>query len=134
MLVIKELNDSDQNYLELCLHDYDHKLTQTNLNKKISYGYYDEGVLVAGITGKIEGFKILYIETLFVLEGYRKNGLGKLLLKQMEDRAKFEGVILIRLDTFSWQAKDFYILLGYELISSYELIEGYSEYFFIKRL
>lgn len=134
MLVIKELDDLDQNNLETNLKDYDIQKTNIDLNKKISYGYYDEGRLVAGIIGKIEGFKVLYVETLFVSENYRKHGLGKMLVSMIEEKAKFEGAKTIRLDTFSWQGRDFYYSLGYELIASYELTPGYNEYFFIKRL
>ena len=45
------------------------------------------------------------------------------------------GVNLIRLDTFSWQGKEFYEALGYEVVGSYENpTDGYAEFFFIKRI
>ena len=53
----------------------------------------------------------------------------------MEKRAADMGVTVIRLDTFSWQGKEFYEALGYEIAGSYENApEGYAEYFFLKRL
>ena len=53
----------------------------------------------------------------------------------MNEKAKELGANTIRLDTFSWQGKEFYISLGYEVVGSYENIEeGYEEYFFIKRI
>ena len=82
----------------------------------------------------IKIFAVLFFESLFVLEEYRMHKIGSSLIKKMEEYAKFEGMLIIRLDTFSWQAKDFYLKLGYELISSYEIKEGFSEYFFLKRL
>ena len=45
------------------------------------------------------------------------------------------GVNTIRLDTFDWQGKDFYEALGYRCVGSYDNAEdGYSEYFFMKRI
>lgn len=134
MLVMRELNGEDTHRLEDGLKEYDFKCTNSNLNKKISYGYFEDNKLIAGIIGKIEGFKVLYIETLYVEEGYRKHGLGRQLISLIEQRAKFEGASTIRLDTFSWQGRDFYNSIGYELIASYELELGYSEFFFVKRL
>lgn len=134
MLVMKDISDEDQTKLELFLHEYDYQLTNTNNNKKISFGYYDNGELVAGITAKIEGYKILYIETLFVNEKYRHLGIGKTLLLKMEERAIFEGIKLIRLDTFSWQALDFYKKNGYEVATSYEICDSAYEYILTKRL
>lgn len=134
MLVIKELDGSYRRSLEDYLEAYDTKKTNVNENKTVSFGYFLEDKLVGGITAKIEGFHIMYIESLFVLEEYRMHKIGSSLIKKMEEYAKFEGILIIRLDTFSWQAKDFYLKLGYELISSYEIKEGFSEYFFLKRL
>ena len=50
-------------------------------------------------------------------------------------RAKEMGVNTIRLDTFSWQGKEFYESLNYEVVGNYEnTIDGYMEYFFMKRI
>jgi len=134
MLVIKDINEEDQTKLELFLHAYDYLETKENNNKKISFGYYDNIELVAGITAKIEGYKILYIETLFVSEKLRHLGIGKDLLTKMEERAIFEGIKLIRLDTFSWQALDFYKKMGYVVVANIELSDSLYEYILIKRL
>ena len=40
-----------------------------------------------------------------------------------------------RLDAFNWQGKEFYEALDYTCVGSYENKEdGYSEYFFLKRI
>lgn len=53
----------------------------------------------------------------------------------MEKRAKKMGVNTILLDTFSWQGKEFYEALQYEVVGKYEnTIDGYAEYFFLKRI
>lgn len=134
MLVICELNDEDSRKLEESLHHYDYLKTQISNNKTISYGFYDKEVLVAGINAKLEGYNILYVETLFVDVNYRNQKLGTKLMKLIEERAVFEGAKTIRLDTFSFQAKDFYLRLGYKVIGEHEIDEKISEYFLIKNL
>ena len=80
-------------------------------------------------------FKILYVSTVFVSEEYRGKGVGKSLICEMENRAKKLGANVIRLDTFSWQGRDFYRALGYEEVGHYANEEdGYEEHFFLKRI
>ena len=68
-------------------------------------------------------------------EEYRRKGYGKSLIEEMEKRASEMGVNTIRLDTFSWQGKEFYEALNYEIVGSYESnSDGYAEYFFLKRI
>ena len=99
-----------------------------------SFGFRN-GKLIAGLDACITAFKILYVSTVFVDEEYRRKGLGAKLVREMEKRAAALGVNTIRLDTFNWQGKEFYEALGYRSAGHYENPEdGYSEYFFVKRI
>lgn len=61
--------------------------------------------------------------------------MGKELLKEAESRAKALGANMIRLDTFNWQGREFYLKLGYEEVGQYSSPEdGFSEHFFVKML
>ena len=74
-------------------------------------------------------------KSVFVDEKYRRKGIGERLIRKMEKRALEMGVNTIRLDTFDWQGKDFYEALGYKCVGQYDNTEdGYSEYFFLKRI
>ena len=80
-------------------------------------------------------FKILYVSTVYVDKDYRRKGLGKKMILEMEKKAKELGANTIRLDTFSFQGKEFYEALNYKIIVSYyNEIDNYSEYFFLKRI
>jgi GNAT superfamily N-acetyltransferase len=74
----------------------------------------EEGNLMAGITSRIYLKECLYVYVLFVNEDKRKQGLGSILLKTLEQEALSLGVKLIHLSTFDFQAKDFYLKHGYE--------------------
>lgn len=89
----------------------------TNLN----YNIKDESNnIIAGINSILYYWNMLYIDILFVNENYRKKGLGGKLLKTLETEAIAQGAELIYLDTFDFQAKDFYIKNGYEIFGVLE--------------
>lgn len=75
----------------------------------------ESGEVIAGILSKMYCWNCLYIDVLWVEEVYRKDGLGTKLLMEIEKIAKEKECHLIHLDTFDFQAKDFYIKQGYEI-------------------
>lgn len=101
----------------------------------IRLGIEEDGEIVAGLDACVTAFRILYVSTVFVKESHRRKGYGRALIGEMERRAAELGVDTIRLDSFSWQGKEFYEALGYEVVGSYEnSADGYAEYFFLKRI
>ena len=121
--------------VEEMLNDFDEHFIPYKMDGNIQIGIEEDGRIIAGLDACITAFKILYVSTVFVDEKYRRKGYGKMLIEEMERRAKEMGVNTIRLDTFSWQGKDFYEALNYEVVGYYENKEdGYAEYFFVKRL
>lgn len=69
--------------------------------------------VLAGITGNTFG-NWLEIKYFYVNEDLRGTGVGKKLLRQMEQAAKSRGCRFSFLDTFSFQAKPFYEKNGYK--------------------
>ena len=132
---IIELNEQQVEQIEEKLTVFDDRFIPQKLEGSIQIGIEEDGKIVAGLDACITTFKILYVSTVFVDEACRRRGLGKRLMEEMEKRAKAMGVNTIRLDTFSWQGKEFYEALGYQVAGSYEnTLDGYAEYFFVKRL
>jgi len=76
----------------------------------------DSGVEIAGILSGIGYWKGLEIRIIWVKENYRKAGLGTHLLNHIENIAIENGAIVSMLDTFDFQAEEFYIKNGYEVI------------------
>ena len=93
----------------------------------------NNGNIIAGILSKMYCWNCLYIDVLWVKEEHRKDGLGSRLLKEIESVAIEKGCYLIHLDTFDFQAKDFYIKHGYEVFGVLdECPEGHKRYFLKK--
>lgn len=132
---IVNLNEQQIEEIEDKLSDFDEKYITYRLNGNIQIGIEENGKIIAGLDACLTAFKILYVSTVFVEEEYRRKGYGTKLMKEMEKRAKELGANMIRLDTFNWQGKAFYEAIGYQIVGSYEnKLEGYAEYFFLKRL
>lgn len=91
--------------------------------------------VIAGICSEVYTWKILYISVFFVEETYRNQGLGTILLNKIEEKAKQLGVTLIHLDTFDFQAKDFYLNHGYEVFGILDdCPQGHKRYYMRKIL
>ena len=135
MMRIVHLSGAQVDEVERKLSDYDKSHIHYKMDGSIQIGIEENGKIIAGLDACITAFRILYVSTVFVDEPYRRKGYGKRLMDEMEKRAKDMGVNTIRLDTFSWQGKEFYQALKYEIVGSYEnQQDGYAEYFFMKRI
>ena len=132
---IIDLNEEQLEFIEDRLSEFDEQHITYKLDGSIQIGIEEDGKIVAGLDACMTAFKILYVSTVFVEEAYRRKGYGTQLIQEMERRAKELGANTIRLDTFSWQGKEFYEALGYQVVGYYEnTTDGYEEYFFLKRI
>ena len=91
--------------------------------------------LVGGITGTLWG-RCLEIDYLWVSDQLRGQGLGSRILTAIEKLARDRHCKVISLETFSFQAPEFYIKHGY--VEKHR-VEGYSDgdvvkHFFTKEL
>lgn len=92
------------------------------------------GELIGGIVA-CRDFDCLTVDYLFVEEAYRGRGYGGALLNHAEAQARGQGARRILLNTFSFQAPEFYRKLGYRTFGEVTPCFGpYGQYFFIKEL
>lgn len=135
MMRIIDLNEAQLEYVETQLSAFDEKHITYKLDGRIQIGIEADGKIVAGLDACMTAFKILYVSTVFVDADYRRKGYGRRLILEMEKRAREMGANTIRLDTFSWQGKEFYEALDYKVVGHYEnRNDGYAEYFFLKQI
>ena len=91
------------------------------------------GDIIAGINSKMYCWNCLYIDVLWVKEEYRKEGLGSKILNEIEKVAKDKGCYLIHLDTFDFQAKDFYLKHGYDIFGILDECPQRHKRYFMKK-
>lgn len=92
------------------------------------------GDIIVGINSKMYCWNCLYIDVLWVKEEYRKEGLGSKILNEIEKVAKDKGCYLIHLDTFDFQAKDFYIKHGYDIFGILDECPQRHKRYFMKKI
>jgi len=93
----------------------------------------DSGSIIAGLKATT-GWDWLYVEVLWVHERHRRTGLGTQLLENAEREATKRGCIGSCLTSYSFQAPEFYLRLGYSAfgqIGDYPV--GSTMYFMSKR-
>ncbi len=77
----------------------------------------------------------LYIDLMWLEEKHRASGYGSRLLTLVEAEARRRGARHVYLDTFSFQAPDFYKKHGYQVFGELrDFPPGYQRYFLTKEL
>jgi len=90
--------------------------------------------IVGGVLGEVY-WEWFYIDLLWVKEELRGRGHGHRLLTQAEDEARQRGAKNAYLDTFSFQAPDFYKQHGYQVFGELsDFPPGHNRYFLTKEL
>ena len=94
----------------------------------------DDGTIYAGLHGHTwAGF--CEIKTLWIEESERGKGLGSRLLAAAEAESRRRGCRVIHLESFTFQAPEFYLRHGFEPFARLEdLPVGHANVFLIKRL
>jgi len=83
----------------------------------------ENGSTIGGLLGAM-GRYCYYLDILWIDDKYRGLGYGKKLLDDIEKRVKEKGCKLITLNTFSFQAPEFYKKNGFEVFG---ILDGFQE-------
>jgi ribosomal protein S18 acetylase RimI-like enzyme len=90
--------------------------------------------IVGGVIGATY-WNWLYINLMWIKEEFRGRGFGHQLLTLAEQEGRQRGAEYVYLDTFSFQAPDFYKKHGYEVFGELkEFPPGHQRYFLTKQL
>lgn len=115
--------------------DYNEQQAGDNKFQRLCFSLQTaDEVIVGGILGELY-WGWFYIDLLWVKEELRGRGYGHRLLTRAEDEARQRGAKNAYLDTFSFQAPDFYKQHGYQLFGELQdFPPGQQRYFLNKEL
>ena len=101
----------------------------------ISFTLKDEsGQILGGVIGAVK-WSYVKIDFLWVDDALRGQGYGKSLLEEVERKARERGCDSIEVDTFSFQAPEFYKKQGFEVVGVVDHApRGHQHYYLIKKL
>lgn len=125
----------DMDFLEERLYDYN--VEQTELDDGKTYAFFvrdDHEEIRAGVAGWMWGSSC-YIRSLWVHKELRGQRVGTQLLQSVEREARARGCQQIVLESFSFQAPDFYQKLGFETFAILDdHPRGHQHHYLCKRL
>lgn len=128
-----EGNEEDESFVLQKLKEYNQKYVPKDNRFPVRLIWRDEnGKIQGGIIGTCY-WGCMHIRLFWVNEACRGQGIGSKLIQAMEERAKKEGCVVIHLETFEFQAKDFYLKHGYEIVGMIESPYGF-QYIMKKKL
>jgi|WetSurMetagenome_2_1015567.scaffolds.fasta_scaffold1119791_1 ribosomal protein S18 acetylase RimI-like enzyme len=118
------------------------KLNSYNKKKVGRFNWRDLDIEATNAKGKCVGGLLsgtywgwLFVKMLWVEEKHREQGIGTQLLQKAEDLAVKRGCKYVHLDTFSFQAPEFYRKLGFKRFGSLKPFpKGSKRYFLYKRI
>lgn len=128
--------DDDINVLRNGLGEYAFGMFGETSVADVTFFVRDEsGVIVGGVHGNYGSFGWMYVDTLWISERLRGNDYGTRLMDLIEETAVRNGCTQAYLNTFSFQAPEFYKKRGYTVFGELEdFPDGHSRIFLRKRL
>lgn len=133
--ITDKIKKEDEVIIFIGLLEYNLARIEDKYPKDLGVYLQDEtGKKVAGLIGNTHG-NWLFVKFLWVSEELRRHSIGSNLLNKAEETAKKRGCKYSFLDTFSFQAPDFYKRHGYKEVFA---LENYpvtgKRYYFTKTL
>ncbi|MCT2535261.1 GNAT family N-acetyltransferase [Aquibacillus koreensis] len=138
MKLLQQWNEKDSDFIKkkVIEHNMDQIPDEVKTPlENTSFMLKDEmGKIVGGVTATMFWYH-MHIDFLWVDQAYRNEGYGRDLITSIEQLANEKECRLILLDTFSFQAPDFYLKFGYKIVGVVEdHPKGYNQYFLEKKL
>lgn len=133
--ITDEIKKQDEETIFQGLLEYNLARIEDKNPKDLGVYFQDEkGEILAGLIGNTHG-NWLTVKFLWVSEKLRGQGIGSQILRKAEETAKERGCKYAFLDTFSFQAPEFYKKYGYkEKFALEEYPVKGKRYYFTKTL
>ena len=128
-------DEKEIKYIRDALYRFNEERVGDDGHTPLNIVEYDEEGNIAGglIGGTYWGW--MYVDILWVREDRRGRGIGSALLREAESEARRRGCHHVHLDTMSWQAPEFYIKHGYEIIGTLpDIPSGNQKHLLMKAL
>jgi GNAT superfamily N-acetyltransferase len=103
--------------------------------KEFAFSVHSEtGEFIGGLLG-FTHWNHFFVSAVFVDQRFRREGIGRDLLKRAEAVALEQGCDTIYLDTFDYQAPGFYEKLGFKVFGKLDdYPPGHQRFYLVKRL
>lgn len=107
-----------EKYIPLLKHHvttYEEKYQVPQMQSELQLIALDQDQFVGGVRGELYG-DTMYVSLLVVVEKYRHQDIGANLMRSIEAHAKQKNIVASELGTTDFQAKGFYLKMGYHVV------------------
>jgi GNAT superfamily N-acetyltransferase len=117
------------------IRDFNTQQAGDDRAQRLCYAVFGPGdEIVGGVIGVVY-WDWLYVDLMWLREDLRGRGYGHRLLELVEEEARQRGATQVYLDTFSFQAPDFYKRHGYRVYGELkDFPAGHDRLFLTKKL
>lgn len=130
---ISRSSTNETNYVRNKLIEYNSQNTSNGNYEEVNLCVKDnQDNIIAGLISAI-CWNWLEIDILWVDDEYRNQGYGTKLLKEIESIAISKNCTFIKLNTFSFQAPEFYKKHGYNVIAVIDNAPIGSKHYYLKK-
>lgn len=127
---ISESTSEDIEYVRRKLIEFNSQHVPNGTYEEINLCIKDENQEIVAGLNSARCWNWMEIDILWVDESYRGQGLGKRLLEEAEHIARAKKCSFVKLNTFSFQAPEFYKRYGYKVMGMIENApEGSNHYY-----
>jgi len=138
MIIERQNNEVEAKYLYDKIIEFNSRMMPSS----VAQNYEQINLVLRDDDGQIQGgilgywvWNWIHMDILWIDEKLRGQGYGSQLLSEIERMATDRGCECIELDTYSFQAPDFYKARGYENCGTIEYAQGQvARYYMVKRL
>lgn len=125
-LPLQLVEPDDEAYAAFSAYFDSHNAQHSSWNpRSFSIIVENDDIIIAGVRG-ILNMGAVEVRGLWVNAASRSTGLGRRIMRRLENEAVKRGAKRAQLYTFSWQAETFYIKMGYQPYARFEYPDGYA--------
>lgn len=130
---ITQGTNEEANYVRKKLIEFNAKHVPNGTYEEINLCLKDDqDEIIAGLNSAV-CWNWMEIDILWVDDDHRGQGLGKRLLQEAEQIARSKNCTFIKLNTFSFQAPEFYKKFGYEVMAIIENAPLGNKHYYYKK-
>lgn len=131
----KGYNEEETGFIRYKLVKHNKSIVEYTEEEKMSFTIKDENDnIFGGLVGHTD-WGCFFIDLLWLDDALRGLGKGQELIAMAEQYAREEACHLMRLETFSFQAPEFYKKLGFKVMGELkDFPKGYTHYYMYKEL
>lgn len=128
-------NEEDSFFIRYNLIKHNKSKVDYTEEEKFNFVLKDEdGSILGGLVGHTD-WDCFFVDVLWVDESLRGQGKGQELMQKAEAFAREKGCTFMRLETYSFQAPEFYKKLGFKEMGKLENFpKGFSHFYMYKQL